>query len=89
MQIPPEAIPPAVSPRKEPAGERKVEAVASATRLADALSAPPKDQTLAFIETAERRRAERRVENRPVLLDTRSRRGRREASGEVQFSLKV
>ncbi len=37
----------------------------------------------------ERRQAERRSENRPVLLDTRSNRGRRRASGEVRINIKV
>lgn len=37
----------------------------------------------------ERRQAERRSENRPVLLDTRSKRGRRLASGDVHINIKV
>jgi len=37
----------------------------------------------------ERRQSERRSENRPVLLDTRSNRGRRRASGEIRISIKV
>ena len=38
---------------------------------------------------AERRRAERRSEQQPVLLDTRSRKGRRQASGEVGINIEV
>ncbi|WP_300452131.1 hypothetical protein [Accumulibacter sp.] len=37
----------------------------------------------------ERRRAERRSEKRAVLLDTRSKKGRRTASGEGRISIKV
>lgn len=45
----------------------------------------PANQPLAV----ERRQAERRSEKRPVLLDTRSQRGRRKASGDVKISIKV
>ncbi len=37
----------------------------------------------------ERRQAERRSEIRPVMLDTRSNRGRRRASGDVRINIKV
>ncbi len=37
----------------------------------------------------ERRQAERRSENRPVMLDTRSNRGRRRSAGELRINIKV
>ncbi len=37
----------------------------------------------------ERRQAERRSENRPILLDTRTQRGRRQASGDQRINIKV
>ena len=37
----------------------------------------------------DRRQAERRSENRPVLLDTRARKGRRQNPGEVRINIKV
>jgi len=37
----------------------------------------------------DRRQAERRSENRPVLLDTRTQRGRRQASGDLRINIKV
>ncbi len=37
----------------------------------------------------ERRQTERRSENRPVLLDTRSNRGRRRSAGELRINIKV
>jgi hypothetical protein len=37
----------------------------------------------------ERRQQERRVAKRPVLLDTRSQRGRRKAGGDVKINIKV
>lgn len=37
----------------------------------------------------ERRQKERRLEKRPVLLDTRSRSGRRKAGGDVNINIKV
>jgi len=37
----------------------------------------------------ERRQQERRSEKRPVLLDTRSKRGRRKAGGDVKINIKV
>lgn len=37
----------------------------------------------------DRRQAERRSENRPVLLDTRTQRGRRQASGDQRINIKV
>mgnify|MGYP000858798271 FL=1 len=37
----------------------------------------------------ERRRAERRVENRPVLIDTRSNRGRRRGVDDARINIKV
>ncbi len=37
----------------------------------------------------ERRQKERRSEKRPVLLDTRSKRGRRKAGGDVKINIKV
>jgi len=36
-----------------------------------------------------RQQPERRSENRPVLLDTRARKGRRQNPGEVRISIKV
>jgi len=37
----------------------------------------------------ERRQGERRVENRPVLLDTRSKKGRREGTASGRINIKV
>ncbi|MER2625664.1 MAG: hypothetical protein ABTS22_17230 [Accumulibacter sp.] len=37
----------------------------------------------------DRRQAERRSENRPVLLDTRTQRGRRQSSGDQRINIKV
>jgi hypothetical protein len=37
----------------------------------------------------ERRQAERRSESRPVLLDTRTQRGRRQASGDKRINIEV
>ena len=37
----------------------------------------------------ERRQKERRSEKRPVLLDTRSKNGRRKAGGDVKINIKV
>ena len=37
----------------------------------------------------ERRQRERRIEKRPVLLDTRSKSGRRKAGGDVKVNIKV
>jgi len=39
--------------------------------------------------TGERRQAERRVEQRPVLLDTRSKQGRRRGPGTKSIDIKV
>lgn len=40
-------------------------------------------------EPVERRRSDRRSKNQPVLLDTRSNRGRRRAPGEAPINIKV
>lgn len=50
--------------------------------------APPESVPSAPL-TGERRQAERRSEKRPVLLDTRSRQGRRQSSGETRINIKV
>ncbi|MBE2257558.1 MAG: hypothetical protein IAE88_01795 [Rhodobacteraceae bacterium] len=60
---------------------------------------PPRRPALAAANTpaapenlpvaVERRRAERRSEQRPVLLDTRSQGGRRKAGGDVKINIKV
>ena len=61
----------------------------------DAATSPPANENaLAPVEEnkavpVERRKSERRSENRPVLLDTRSRTGRRRASGDVRIDIKV
>lgn len=47
--------------------------------------APAQDAT----PPVERRQKERRTEQRPVLLDTRSRSGRRKAGGDVTVNIKV
>jgi len=47
--------------------------------------APPQSTPV----TGERRQAERRSEKRPVLLDTRSRKGRRQTPGEGGINIKV
>lgn len=46
---------------------------------------PAADTTVAV----ERRQAERRVENRPVLLDTRSKKGRRQGTASGRINIKV
>ncbi len=51
--------------------------------------APVAPQTEAPQARAERRRTERRSETHPVLLDTRSKKARRKASGNGQIDIKV
>ena len=54
-------------------------------------AAPEKTPTQAENPPAvvERRQKERRSEKRPVLLDTRSKNGRRKAGGDVKINIKV
>ncbi len=64
---------------REPAAPRRADAAATTT------AAPAVPATVAV----ERRQGERRVENRPVLLDTRSKKGRREGTASGRINIKV
>lgn len=77
----------AASPQGRPSASGEQSA-----RRQPAAAAPPLQPTTEAPETppaGERRRAERRSEKRAVLLDTRSKKGRRTASGEGRISIKV
>lgn len=63
--------------QQRPPGDSRV---ASAPAAVEEAGAPP---------AVERRKGERRAESRPVLLDTRSKTGRRQSSGEGRINIKV
>lgn len=48
-------------------------------------NAQPENQAVAV----ERRQQERRSEKRPILLDTRSKKGRRQVAGDAKINIKV
>ncbi|HPT48701.1 MAG TPA: hypothetical protein PLS67_09280 [Accumulibacter sp.] len=52
-------------------------------------SATPETPGIAPAVAVERRKTDRRAENRPVLLDTRTQRGRRMASDDAGINIKV
>lgn len=74
----------AASPQGRPSASGEQSA-----RRQPAAAAPPLQPTTEAPPAGERRRAERRSEKRAVLLDTRSKKGRRTASGEGRISIKV
>ncbi|MCM8613645.1 hypothetical protein [Accumulibacter sp.] len=58
-------------------------------RSAAAAAATPGSPAVDATVAVERRQGERRVENRPVLLDTRSKKGRRQGTASGRISIKV
>ena len=61
----------------------------AAPRRADAAATPTGTPAVNATVAVERRQGERRVENRPVLLDTRSKKGRREGTASGRINIKV
>jgi hypothetical protein len=61
----------------------------AAPQRAGAAAATTGTPTVNPTVAVERRQAERRVENRPVLLDTRSKRGRRQGTASGRINIKV